>query len=383
MTSNSCQVVIVGGGVFGGAIAYQLARRGLRPTLIDRDEFGSHASGKNAGNLNPIHGSPSALLPLALESFRLHQKLANELTELGRQSNYLLAAKRIHLVFEESDTEESDTEESDTLELQKNTAELQRIREAFVGHSGFSTSWLDSNELHEMEPRLAPRIKGGLLVEGNLSLDGRAFTVALAEGAARMGTTLVRAIVTGVTTANGKVTAVRTTHNEIPCDIVVFTTGPWVEELQSWLGVVLPVEPLKGEMLRMKLPGGGLKYDFTHGLISLYNRSHGEIWVGVTKESVGLDESSTENGKRHLLEAAERIMPAIQQAVILEHTASLRPTTPAGLPIVAQAPGWKNAYIANGGGIKGILLCTGIAEAACNLILSGHTKVASESLHQL
>ena len=147
MTSNSCQVVIVGGGVFGGAIAYQLARRGLQPTLIERDEFGTHASGNNAGNLNPIHGSPSALLPLTLESFRLHQKLANELTEHGRQSNYIQAAKRIHLVFEESDAMES----------QKNTAELQKIREAFFGHSGFSTSWLDSNELHQMEPRLAPR----------------------------------------------------------------------------------------------------------------------------------------------------------------------------------------------------------------------------------
>jgi glycine oxidase len=365
LLSKSSHVVVVGGGVFGCAIAYQLARRGFSPTLLERDEFGSHASGRNAGKLNPIFGAPSPLIPLALESFRLHQALAAELSELGCPGYGLKPVRRIYLVFDEPDR-----------------ADLDKACASFEGMAGFSTAWLDAEELHRIEPRLAPEIKAGLLVEGNMSVDSHAFTGALAEGAVRLGTAVVRANVTGLDTADGMVRAVRTGRGEIACDAVVFATGPWVVEMREWLGLALPVEPVKGEMLRMKWPGERLRDDFTHGTTTLYGRGRDEVWIGVTKERAGFDESPTEGGRRSLLERAGRIMPAIKQAVVLEHIAALRPMTPTGMPIVGQAPGWANVYLANGGGVKGVLLCTGIAQAVCDLILTGRTGMAVEPLQE-
>ncbi|MGO8754316.1 MAG: FAD-dependent oxidoreductase, partial [Gallionellaceae bacterium] len=52
MRPNSLSVVVIGGGVFGCATAYYLSKRGAKTTLIERDDIGDHASGKNPGNLN-------------------------------------------------------------------------------------------------------------------------------------------------------------------------------------------------------------------------------------------------------------------------------------------------------------------------------------------
>lgn len=359
MGSHSFSVAVVGGGVFGCAIAFQLARRGAKATLIERDEFGEHASGKNPGNLNPILGAPPGLVPFALESFRLHQALASDLADLGCADYDLRPVRRILLALDESER-----------------AGLESAIKAFDGQPGFSAAWLDAGTLMQLEPRLSEEVRAGLLLEGNLSVDSRAFNRALAEGAKKSGATLMRDKVTGLDRAGDRVVGVRTRHAVVACDAVVLATGPWVAETREWLGHELPVAPVKGEMLRMRLQGEGLKYDLTRGMISLYRRGRDECWIGVTRERAGLDEVPTEAGRRQLMEGAARIMPAVAQATLLEHAASLRPMTPSTLPIVGPVPGWNNAYVANGGGIKGILLCAGVGQAMSDLILNGQTSLA-------
>jgi glycine/D-amino acid oxidase-like deaminating enzyme len=77
------RVVIVGGGVFGCCAAYELARSGARVAVIERDPIDVHASSRNPGNLNPILGAPSALVPFAIESLRLHLELSGTLAADG------------------------------------------------------------------------------------------------------------------------------------------------------------------------------------------------------------------------------------------------------------------------------------------------------------
>ena len=332
--------------MFGCATAYYLSKRGAKTTLIERDDIGDHASGKNPGNLNPIHGSPPGLLPLALKSFKLHQALAAELADLGCADYDLQPVKRLFLAFDESECKS-----------------LEEAAKAFDGVPGFATSWLDADMILRLDPRLSGDVRSGLLVEGNMSVNSRAFNRALAEGAARSGATLLHNKVIGLETADDRVIGVCIPDGSIACDAVVLATGPWVDGTREWLGFDLPVMPVKGEMLRVRLPGAGLQYDFTRGMISLYRRGIDECWIGVTREQAGFDESPTEAGRLDLLEAAARIMPAVAQATLLEHAASLRPMSPSGLPMVGRVPGWGNAYVANGGGIKGMLLCIGVGQA--------------------
>src|SRR5919106_26629 len=74
-------VVVVGGGTAGCAVAYYLGKAGMRVTLVERAGIGMQASGYSAGGLNPLHGFLPVLRPLALESFRLHRTLWDDLQQ--------------------------------------------------------------------------------------------------------------------------------------------------------------------------------------------------------------------------------------------------------------------------------------------------------------
>jgi glycine oxidase len=326
--------------------------------LIERDPIGAHASGRNPGNLNPILGAAPELVPFALESFRLHRALANELAARGDRGYALEPVRRVLLAFDEKDEDE-----------------LHAVARAFAPHRAFATAPVGTGALRKIEPRLAPEVRGGLLIEGNHSVDSRAFHFAIAEAAREAGAQQVRAAATGLVARAGSVSMVRTTAGDFPCDALVLATGPWVAETRAWLGVDVPVTPVKGEMLRLRLPGRNISHDFTHGLISLYRRGDDEVWVGVTREAAGFDESATESGRGTLVDGAARIMPAIRDAETIEHLAALRPMSRSALPIVARASGWNNAFVANGGGIKGVLLAPGVGAAVRDLVVKGSTAL--------
>lgn len=356
-------VVVVGAGALGCSIAYQLARSGTRTTLVERDRIGDHASGRNPGNLNPILATPPELVPLALASFRLHESLARELATLGCASYGMAPVRRVLVAFDAKDC-----------------AGLDATARLFAGHAGFSTARLATAQLRAIEPRLSAAILEGLAIEGNLSVDSRAFTLALADGARKAGVTSVHAAACGVLHASQRVDAVRIESGDLRCDTLILATGPWVAEAGDWFGVDLRVEPVKGEMLRVRLAGTNITHDFTHGLTSLYRRGEGELWVGVTRERRGFDALPSEAGRQGLIDGGARIMPAIREAEILAHLAALRPMTPTGLPIVGRLPGWDNVFVANGGGSKGMLLCTGIGVAVRDLVLTGETAMPVSGL---
>ena len=351
-------VVVVGGGVVGCATAYQLARANFRVTLIERDAIAAHASSKNAGNLNPLHGTPAEMIPFALEAFRIHAEVRAELTQLGCTEHAATRVKRVHVGY--NDTDQQQAEE---------TAILFRRTE------GFSSAWLERSDLRKLEPRLSHEISFGLLTEGGLSVDGYGFTHSLADAAVKLGATIVPASTSGVAVSGQRVTGIQTDQRLIPCDEIVLATGPWIGDTNRWLGIHLVVEPVKGELLLMRLPGEPTQYDFTWGLTSLYRRGRNEVWVGVTTETCGFDCRPTSEARRCLLDRAARILPSIRAGTLLDHVAALRPQTPSKAPIAARASGWQNVYIANGGGSKGLLLSVGIARRIRDLMLDGCSQI--------
>jgi glycine oxidase len=349
------RVVVLGAGVFGCAAAYELAGAGLQVTLIERDAIGAHASGRNAGYLNPLQGTPPALIPFALRSFHRHREIAAELDRLGCANALPSPAVRVHLGRADEDR-----------------VELASLATLFEATDGFSAQWLGREALRRLEPRLAPDAAFGVLTRGSLVVEGGDLTLALAHGAAKLGAAIVRDNALGLVAAGGSVTGVTTAAGVIGCDEIVLATGPWVTQLRSWLGIEVEVEPVKGEILRLRLAGDPTACDLTWGSTSLYRRRENEIWVGATEARVGLDEAPTTEAREALLDRAARIMPEIRRATVVDHLAGLRPATKSGAPIVARAQGWRNVYIANGGGSKGMLLSVGVAQVLRDLVTEGH-----------
>lgn len=335
------QVVVVGAGAAGCAAAYFMARAGLEVLLLEREGVAAAASGTAAGAINPLHGRgiPGPLEAAAMEAFRLHLALW---PELERESGMRFAARvrpRVHVAM--------------------NAAELERLEKLAArcrAHPGFSARWLDAAALRGLEPRLGGEALGGLWTDGGGELDAAAYVHALARAAERRGVQAQRAEVHGVRARGARVQAVRTSAGDITCDAVVAATGPWVEWLRAGCGVELAVEPLKGEILRLRMPARPVAIELTSEAVSLYPRGGDELWVGATHERAGFDTTPSAAARGKLLGHAGRLVAGLADARVVAHTACLRPVTADALPLVAQADGWDNLFVATGGGAKGLLL---------------------------
>jgi glycine oxidase len=345
------RIVVVGGGVVGCALAFELARAGLDVTLVERDSIAAHASGRNAGNLNPLFGATAAQLPATIAAFRRHAEICDALAGMECSDFALAPVERLIVGFEE-----------------RERAGLQETAALFQATEGFSARWLEADEVRRTAPRLARDIAFAIYTTGSFSLDAAAFTRALASAAAKLGARIVRGAATGLTTQGDRIVSVRTVAGALACDEVVLATGPWAAEAAAWLGVETTVRPIKGEMLLVRLPGGLLDFDITGAGAALYKRRGNRTWLGVTATEEGFDVGPTTKARETLLSKARRILPEIAQAEVLDHVAALRPVAIPDAPIVRRAPGWANAMIANGGGSKGVLLAAGMARRALELL---------------
>ena len=363
MSDQAADVVIIGGGAAGCAAAYYLAANGIKATVIEREGVASHASGYNAGGLNPLegHGWPDPLMPMALQSFALHKELWDALpAETGIDYNgRIMSILKVAL---------------DPEDLEDLRATLETFNSA--PEPGFSAEWLEREDVLALEPRITPEVIAGIRAVGNGALDGLEFTQALAAGAEKLGATVVSASAVGFRLGNGKVEAVVTNDGEIACGAVLIAAGPWCRTAEQWLDIAIPVDPLKGQIIRVRPDGPGLDYELIGGGSSMYAKPDGLIWCGATEEEVGFDLSLTNEARDDIMRRATRLMPALSGAEQVLHTACLRPVTPDWLPIVGQAPGWDNVYICAGGQKKGILLGPAMGKGIAEIIASGSTEIS-------
>jgi len=350
-------VVIVGGGAAGCAVAYYLGQAGIKATLIEREGIGMQASGYSAGGVNPLHGLVASMRPLAMASFMLHLALWDELQQSTGRDCQGRIISTVKVALSEADV-----------------PTLQEELDIFAVTPGFSAHWLDRAALRTLEPRLTPDVMQGVYLYGNGVVDSHLFTVSLAEAAQRYGATIRIGTVRGLQQSHGRVTGVQLDDGVLACDTVVLAMGPWAQEAEAWLSLSIPVRPLKGEILRMELPGPGLMHDFASPDVLLFSRGR-QVWCGATEEWCGFDKAPSATARDALLSRAIQLLPTMANATLVQHTACLRPVAPDWLPIVGPAPGWDNVYLATGGEKKGILLSPGIGKAIADLLTTGSTPL--------
>lgn len=353
-------VVIIGAGITGCFTAYRLAQEGVEAAVVERAEIGDGASGNNPGGLNPLHGPgiPGPMAPLAWHSFQLHLRCQDALSAAAGTDVSIRRVSRIEMALG-----------PDEAALLRKTAELYQAADTF------SARWLDRGELLEIEPRCGRAAVGGLLTEGNGMADARAYTVAVARAARRLGATFMTGEVTGVRHRGHRITAALVGERAISCDAIVFATGAWVSGPARWLGLPIPVEPVKGQLLLAEHPGEPFHHHISRQAIGIYHIAGNRVWLGGTQERVGFDTQPTRDAREQILAEAARLVPGIADATVLSHLAALRPMTPDGLPIVGHAPGWDNAFLATGAGTKGFLIGAGMGDIVSALIMGQSAPV--------
>ena len=359
--ADTSEVVIVGGGIVGCATAYLLAKAGLKPTLIEKGDVGNCASGFSAGLLNPLHGSgiPGPLEDLARASFRLHSTLAAEVKEQTGIDHQFRPVPSIYLSFDDAQAETA-----------------RRVLGLADKAEGFVSRWVDGPEVLSIEPRIAPGVVGGAYVEGTVQVDSYQYTHALLQAARDQGADVRCGAVQGLRSSGGRVSAVVLEEDEVSCGSVVLSMGPWSGEAAGWLGRPVPVWPLKGQILRLRLPGPQPPCLLSGpGGEYVSPKPDGTTWIGTTEERVGFDDAPTTEAREAILKDVMELMPAVGEGELVRQTACLRPASDDGMPVLGTVPGWDGVYMATGAERKGILLSAAMARVTADLVCNGSTDL--------
>jgi glycine/D-amino acid oxidase-like deaminating enzyme len=358
VTSSTSEVVICGGGVIGAAIAYYLGKRGVHVTIIEADAVASGASGAAAGLLSPppVGGIGEPPAELQARGSAMHDDLAKTLPEESGVAYGFTRTRRVLLAA---------------------TDEEERMLRSLVEraqHAGQEAQWLAPAEVTALCPWIdRPGLGGMVRPETVGQLDPYRYTLALIAAAERMGATVRSGRVTELVRSGGRATGVRVGETTIEADAVVIAMGPWSIEAGEWLGMAVPVEPLKGQIVKVRPPEELPPFGFTNAGNYATTKDDGIVFLGTTEEEAGFDNAITDEARDMILEFGTGFSSVLEQAELLEQTACLRPLSTDGLPIMGRVPGLEGAYLATGHGRQGILMSPASGQAMTDLILDGST----------
>lgn len=235
---------------------------------------------------------------------------------------------------------------------------------------GLDVVALTSQECRSLEPRLSPRIRGGLLAEGDRQIDPRRLLSALSSACEHAGVTLVRGEAT-IEAGAGRVLGVSTPERGLtPADSVVLCAGCWSPLVAGLPQDALPpVRPVKGQILRLRGRADDLLAEHLIRGRDVYvvPRADGRVVIGATVEERGYDTSVTAGAVHDLLRDARELIPDIAELELDEVDAGLRPGTPDNAPLL----GWSavnGLALATGHHRNGILLTPITADVIAALV---------------
>ena len=346
MPVTGADVIIVGGGVIGCAIAYYLSLAGAKVTLVERSQLAAGASGVAAGMLAPQVEAPfaDAFFELALLGRGSHAPLAEE----------LMADVRLDVEYRKTGILRVARTEGERADLQR------QLR--WQSARGLAAEWVESDDLGRYEPLLAGvaarLLAGGLWLADEAQVRSPRLVQALAMAAGRRGAQFLEGTsAVGLEVASGKATGVRTPSGTLQADTVVLAAGVWTPDVLRHVGLELPVVPVKGQILSLRTaPGKTPRQVIWSGESYLVPRADGQIVLGATEEEGNYDPRPTLAGVNRLTEAALEVVPAVGGFIVEGIWAGLRPAAPDRYPIVGWAPGIERLFLATAHYRNGMLL---------------------------
>ncbi len=330
--------LIIGGGVIGLSIAYDLVCHGGRVHVIDRQEPGREASWAGAGILPPAN-LETAVHPwdqLQGLSHALHPEWAESLQrETGIDTGYRRCGG-IYLARRPGD--------ASLLHAQANTLREQRIA---VEH-------LDVKALRELEPVLVSladhgRLLAAYFLPDEAQLRNPRHLQALAQACRQRGATITSgAEVVGFEIQGGQIAGVQTTAGMLTAKQFCVASGAWTRQLLQRLGIATGIKPIRGQMILFRCTSRPFRRILNEGPRYLVPRNDGRVLAGSSEEDEGFDKSLTTEVQTELKELALGLVPALGHAEIEASWSGLRPGSLDGQPYLGHVPGLDNAFVAAG-----------------------------------
>ncbi len=353
---KTTDVVIIGGGIIGCAIAYFLRKRHIEVTLLERGELGGQASGAAAGLLAPLGplSGPGPFADLVLTGFSSLIALVPELEE----------SSGIHMNYERTGA----------LRVVRNPKRITHLRKRLDSWQllGLQLYWLTGDEARQREPSLAPDVYAAIYAPEESQIQAASVVQAFARAARLLGADIYeQQEVSHLLMNNTRVTGVCTAQGEtIACNQIVIASGAWAAQCATWLDVTLPIQPLHGQLLALPQASSPLQHIVFGNAGYLLPRGN-TVLVGATKEERGFDPTVTEQATSWLYATATQLVPALATSKIHATWAGLRPKTPDSHPIIGFLPVWENVLIAAGHNSVGVILSAITGQGVAEMITTG------------
>ncbi|MDE3156482.1 MAG: glycine oxidase ThiO [Acidobacteriota bacterium] len=365
MAESSPDIAVIGAGVIGCAVAWELARRGARVQLIDCRDVALGATQASAGVLAPyIEGHDKApLLELSIRGLALYDGFIDRLRRDGHGPAH----------YYRTGTLETAADGDGAAALERHAG--------LLASRGVDAEFLDARAVREAEPHLAPETAGGLLVRTHGFVNAPELTFALWEAAAERGVHTRRSCQVTRIDRDGSGVRLDTGEGVVKARQVVLAAGSWSGRIAAGEGPAVPVRPVRGQLLYLEWKGAPLRRVVWGPSCYLVPWTDGSLLVGATVEDAGFDERATASGVHDLLGAACALVPQGWQAGFAGVRVGLRPATADELPIVGRSARLEGLVYATGHYRNGILLAPLTATLVADLVLEGRTAPELEQMN--
>jgi glycine oxidase len=353
------RVIVIGAGVIGAAIADALAVRGAEVSVIDMRSPGRGASQASAGVLAPFTeaSGKTALFDLCARSLTLYDSFLASVSERsGRAIEHV---------------------RNGTVEVALTDDEAAQLKSAhaWLAERHISCQWLEPAELRMHEPSVASfggGAVGGLAIASQGFVNVPTLVGALVQSARLAGASFETHLEAIDVTSRRDRAEVRAGSDRYEADHVVIAAGSWSGRVRVANVPVLPVRPIRGQLLHLRWQRGPMptRVVWGHDCYTV-PWADGTLLVGATVEDVGFDEASTVDGIRTLTDAVVKLLPDAKSAALSEVRVGLRPASPDGLPLIGPLSMAPSVTLATGHYRNGILLAPLTAQLVAASILDG------------
>lgn len=349
-------ILIVGAGAIGLQSARLLAMAGCKVTLVDRCAAGTEASWAGGGIVSPLYPwrYSAAVTALAHWSQDFYPQLGQRLLqETGIDPEVHVTGLYWLDLEDEAEALAWAAREGRPLRKMPLTEVAQRV--PVLGKGYHEAIYMDE-VANVRNPRLLKSLRAAVLQLG----------VDLIENCPVNGFIQQDGRVVGVSSEDGR---------ELRADAVVVAAGAWSGELLASLGLELPVEPVRGQMILFKCAS-----DFLPAMVMANGRyaiprRDGHILVGSTLEYAGFDKTTTEEALQSLRESAAELLPALADAEVVKQWAGLRPGSPDGIPYIGAVDAHPGLWLNCGHFRNGLVLAPASCQLLADLLLEQPTSI--------
>jgi glycine oxidase len=354
-------VAIIGGGIIGASIAFELAAEKLDIVVLDRQQPGREASWAAAGMLSPGPDSLEALplVPLAKESMRLYPAFVEAIEEISQKSTGFARHGTLE-IFTAHDAES---------EREKMVAQHRAL--------GLAIEPVSIDAARKSEPSLGHTMRAAAWLPQEATIDPRLLTEAVLAAAESRGVRVQSdSAVTSVVLDGNRCTGIVANGTTISAKCVVVAAGCFSSGI-DWLARYAPTRPVRGQMLALRAKSQILTRTLRSSNGYLVPRPDGRIVAGSTLEDAGFEKHLTPAGIQKIISGLLELVPALANAQLTDAWAGLRPGSPDNLPILGPTD-VRGLFIATGHYRNGILLAPATAKLLTDWILGRTISMNTE-----